>query len=396
VTDRSHASRAGLARGALVFRWVALAWMSTIALGGGDFRRPVLAWASLLAALLWTVWISVRRGRENRAELAIDLALCGWLLLASGLVVPEDGVIRGRPFFATGYPVSAALAWGIAFGVRGGLLAGAVLGCGLVASRPLNGVALGVLDAPQIQNMMGAVVNYIAAGGAIGLVSRLLANSERAVQETTEALMSERERAARLAERETIARQIHDSVLQSLSMVHKRGRELATAPDVPAAEVEKLAAVAARQEKDLRALILRPPEDVPQGKGSLRQALENLRDLEGIPIDVTVVGSIWLEGHRLQEVCAAVKQALDNVIEHADATKINVFAEEDAGKLTITVRDDGKGFRFDSRRFESEQKAGISRSMKGRIEDLGGRMRIETAPGKGTEVEFRLPVEDAS
>jgi signal transduction histidine kinase len=208
--------------------------------------------------------------------------------------------------------------------------------------------------------------------------------------------MVEREKAARLGEREALGRQIHDSVLQSLSMVHKRGRELVEESDIPSHEVEKLADIAARQEKDLRALILRPPEDIPQGKGSLRQALEELRDRDGIVIDVTVVGSIWLDGHRLREACAAVKQALDNVTQHADATKINVFAEEDAGMVTITVRDDGRGFDFDPQRFESERKAGISRSMKGRIEDLGGRMRIRTAPGKGTEVEFRLPLEDAT
>lgn len=378
-----------------MFRWVALAWMTAIAVGGSDLRLPTLAWGSLLAALVWTVWITARRGRENRRELAIDLALCLWLLLASGLVVPNEAVIQGRPFFATGYPLSAALVWAVAFGVRGGLVAGVVLGCGLIASRPLNSVPLASLEAPQIQNMMGAVVNYLAAGAAVGLVARVLAGSERAVEEASEALMVEREKAARLAEREALARQIHDSVLQSLSMVHKKGRELAAGGEIPAGEVERLADVAARQEKELRALILRPPEDAPKGKRSLRAALEELRDRDGIAVDVTVVGSIWLDGHRLREAIAAVRQALDNVVQHADATRVYVFAEEDAGMVTIAVRDNGRGFDFDELRFEREQKAGISKSMRGRIEDLGGGMRIETAPGHGTEIEFRLPAEPA-
>ena len=389
---RNAASRAGLARGALVFRWVALAWMGTLALSG-DFRRPVVASASLLIALGWTVWITGRRGRENRRELAIDLALCLWLLLASGIVVPEGDVIAGRPFFATGYPFSAVLVWGIAFGIRGGLTAGAVLGLGLIASRPLNGVGLDELQTLEAQSMMGAVVNYLAAGAAVGLVSRLLAGSERTVQETTEALMIERERAARLGEREAIARQIHDSVLQSLSMIHKRGRELAATHPIDADRVAALADVAATQERELRRLILRPPEAAPSGKNSLRLALEGLRDHEGVALDVTVVGAIWLDGHTLQELCAAVKQAVDNVIEHADATKINIFAEKDGAVVTVSVRDDGRGFDLDEARFDAEHKAGISKSMKGRIEDLGGRMRIVTAPGEGTEVEFRLPLD---
>ena len=387
------ASRGGLARGALAFRWVALAWMTTVALGSGDFRRPMLAWASLAAALAWTIWITIRRGRENRTELIVDLALCLWLELASGLVVPEGSVVSGRPFFATGYPLSAALVWGIAYGAGGGLFAAGVLGAGLIASRPLNGVPLATLEPTQVQSMMGAVVNYLAAGGAVGLVARLLAQSEDAIDRANQELLVERERAARLAERESIARQIHDSVLQSLSMVHKRGREIAGSDAISSRDVEELAEVAAKQERELRALIMRPPEEAPTGKASLRRTLEGLADANGeLAVEVIVVGSIWVDRHRLQELSAAVKQALDNVVEHADARKVTVFAEETGQDLTITVRDDGKGFDYDEERFRDEHKAGIVKSMKGRVEDLGGSMNIESRPGGGTEIEFRVPM----
>lgn len=386
------ASRGGLARGALAFRWVALAWMTTIALGSGNFRRPAIAWASLVAALAWTIWITARRGRENRTELIVDLALCLWLELASGLVVPEGAVVSGRPFFATGYPLSAALVWGIAYGAKGGLFAGAVLGVGLIASRPLNGVPLATMEPVQVQSMMGAVVNYLAAGGAVGLVARLLAQSEDAVRRANEQLLAERERAARLAERESLARQIHDSVLQSLSMVHKRGREIARSGSVSPNDVEELAEVAARQERELRSLIMRPPEDAPTGKASLRRELEQLSVVDGdLDVEVIVVGSIWVERSRIQELSAAIKQAVDNVVEHAEARKITIFAEEDGFGLTITVRDDGKGFDYDEQRFHDEHKAGIVKSMKGRVEDLGGSMKIDSRPGAGTEVEFKIP-----
>jgi signal transduction histidine kinase len=58
--------------------------------------------------------------------------------------------------------------------------------------------------------------------------------------------MGAREQAARLSERESLARQIHDSVLQSLAMVHKRARELAGVESVPAAEVARLASATSR------------------------------------------------------------------------------------------------------------------------------------------------------
>lgn len=288
--------------------------------------------------------------------------------------------------------MSAPLFWGASRGVRWGFGSGLVLGLAHVLTRPLNGVPIHELTAPQFQNMFGAVLNYVVAGIATGIVSRVLVRSAEAVAEASENLMRERERAARLGEREKLARQIHDSVLQALAYVHKRGRELAAQPAVAPEDVAALSGLAAREEAELRALILRDPEDAPVGSASLREALEEVaRDVDGIDVSVSSVGPIWWQRRCIEETAAAVRQALENVARHSGARTATVFAERDEDHIVVSVRDDGTGFVYDEEKLRLAGKAGMLKSMKGRAEELGGRMQVSTAPGRGTEVEFRIP-----
>ena len=399
MTDREHDAadperyQRTLARGILVFRWVWLAWMTALAVASADqFTIPGLAWASIGAAAAWTAWLTATRHRWTTAVLWFDLALCLWLVLVSGLVVPDRWVVAGRPFFATGYPLSAPLFWGASRGVSGGLFAGIVLGIAHVATRPINGVPLDGLTAAQFQNMTGAFLNYVVAGVAIGVISRVLVRSAEAVARASDQLIKERERAARLAEREKLARHIHDSVLQSLAFVHKRGRELASRDPVPPDEVGRLAEVAAKQEEELRSLILRDPEEAPTGSASLRELLEEgARAVEGVPVTVSAVGPMWMPRSHAEELAAAVRQALENVARHAQASRAIVFADQEDEEISVSVRDDGIGFEYDEARLQRAGKAGMLKSMKGRAEDLGGRMEVTSAPGKGTEIEFRVP-----
>ena len=386
--------RRTLARGILAFRWVWLIWMVALAISASDeFTIPGLAWASIGAAAAWTAWLTATRHKWTPAALWFDLALCMWLVLASGIVVPDDSVVSGRPFFATGYPLSAPLFWGASRGISGGLFAGLVLGLAHVATRPLNGVPLDGLSATQFQNMTGAVLNYVVAGGAIGIVARVLVRSAEAVAAASANLMEERERAARLAEREKLARQIHDSVLQSLAFVHKRGKELATRDPIPADQVAQLSDLAAKQEEELRSMILREPEEAPAGSASLRRSLEEAaRSIDGVEVTVSSVGPIWLERLQTDELTAAVRQALENVVRHAQARRASVFADQEDGEVIVSVRDDGVGFHYDEEELRRKEKAGMLKSMKGRVQELGGAMNVTTAPGSGTEIEFRIPV----
>lgn len=381
-----------LARGALAFRWVALAWMTALALSDRSvLDNEVLAWASIGAAGVWTAWLTLTPARWTPVILVSDLALCCWLSVVSGLVV-GDGQIATRSLFAVGYPVSAALTWGIAHGTGAGIAAGGALSIALLGSRLVNGFGLGEVPRGQWESMAGTWVQYLAAGGTVGFVARLLEKTAGEAQRATEELVRERERAARLAERESLARQIHDSVLQSLALVHKRGQELAASGDPGAREAAKLAELAGQQEATLRNLILREPQEGPAGQRSLREALEAAAvGIAGVPVGVSAVGPIWLSRRAADEIAAAVRESLANVAEHAHASRATVFADEEDGAIVVTVRDDGVGFTYDEARLRADGKAGVLKSMKGRIEDLGGTMSVAAPPGGGTEIEFRAP-----
>ena len=385
--------RRGLWLGILAYRWAAYAWMVLLAIGAADeFREPAVAWLVLGATGLWTLWLSVTSGWDRPLTRWLDLGVCIGLLLVSGVVMREGYTVGGHPFFATAYPVCAALTWGAARGVGPGLAAGLALSVALALSRPINGVSPADATVAQIEGLGNGIVYYIAAGGAMGLISRTLGRASEELRRSQEEVLRERERVARLSEHATMGRKIHDSVLQALAMINKRGRELGEEDSVPGREVLPLAVMAAQQERALRALIQHEPDEPPTERASLRVALStDARAVGEVPVTVTALGPIWLPEHEIAEVTAAVRQALENVVQHAHATRAVVFAEEGEEGLVVSVRDDGVGFVYEEDGLRSRGKFGLLGSMKGRIEDLGGRMTVRTAPGSGTEVEFVIP-----
>jgi signal transduction histidine kinase len=118
--------------------------------------------------------------------------------------------------------------------------------------------------------------------------------------------------------------------------------------------------------------------------------------VHGVPITVASAGPSWVSAAVMKELAGAVHEALDNIVQHANATRATVYAEAIDGELLIAVRDDGMGFAYDEERLAHEGKLGLLKSMKGRVEDLGGAMLVHTSAGRGTEVEFRLPIREAS
>jgi signal transduction histidine kinase len=392
LTEPERARRL-LSAGVRVFRWVAFAWMTVLNLTASEpLRRPVLAWVAIAATGLWIAYLTATRTEHLPGVLWADLGISVALVIVAGLVT-EPG--SDRLFFATAYPAATALAWGAERGVRGGVFAALCLSAALVVERAIEG-PLSDLGAKGTLSLVNGIVYYLLAGAAAGTVSKVLDRSEEQLRVAQENAMRARERAARLAEREALGRAIHDSVLQSLALVHKRGRELGEHDTtVPAVEVLRLAEIAGEQEQALRALILREPEDPPTGMASLRGAVEDeAKRTDGVPVTVSAVGAVWVPAGAAAELAAAVRQALDNVVEHAEASRAAVFVDAEDGWLVISVRDNGRGFVYDEAQLKAAGKAGLMMSMRGRVEGLGGRMRVDTAPGIGTEVEFRVPLPD--
>jgi signal transduction histidine kinase len=387
--DRPAAPASGpemLATGVLAIRWALVVWMGVLSLSGAPELPPAaLRVAVLLLAIGVSALHTLRRPAWSAPLLLIDLVVA--------LVVAVTGIRYGS--FASVFPAMAVLQWGAAHGMGGGLVAGAIIGTALISTRLLTGLLPNATGLGLMVRTAADAVNLVLAGAGFGFVATLLRRSARDLHAAQAAEVAARERAARLTERESLGRQIHDSVLQVLTLVHKRGRELAAREQVPRAEVARLADLAAAQERTLRSLILRPPEERPidDRTASLRAALEAAAaQVSGdLDVQVTAVGESLLPDHHVQQVRAAVEQALHNVVQHAGARRAWVFVDDQDSEVTVSIRDDGHGFVYDERQLRADGKYGLLRSICGRVTDLGGTARVDTAPGRGTEVELRVP-----
>ncbi|MEV4276368.1 ATP-binding protein [Actinoplanes xinjiangensis] len=185
-------------------------------------------------------------------------------------------------------------------------------------------------------------------------------------------------REAAAAERDRLARPIHDGVLQVLAMV-QRGEAGG-----------ELAALAGEQEVALRNLL--------RGGGSLGRTggkdfdVNAALALPGVELSAPAT-PVMLPAKPAGELVAAVRAALDNVRRHAgDRARVWILLEDENDGVRVTVRDDGAGIA--PGRLEEAARSGrlgVSQSMRGRIADLGGTTAIHSAPGEGTEVEFWVP-----
>ena len=397
LAREAEPGRAGLWLGILVYRWVSFGWMTIqVYLSRDDFIREELAWGALGFVVAWNAWLTLVHGWERPLVRWVDLTISFGLLVISGFVVVEQGVAEGpAPFFATAYPATSALTVGAGSGVSAGLIGATVLSVGLGLSRELNGSPVLGLSGDEWKDLVNGMVYFFSAGGAAGLIHQVLQRSGEKLRRANEEALLQRERAARLAERESLGRKIHDSVLQALALVNKRARELASRPTVPGDEVRSLVEMAEQQESALRALLQSEPDEAPPGKVSLRTVLEaSAFGVSSVPVAINPIGTLWLPATHVDELSAAVHQALENAAAYAHASKVTVFAEKDDGELVVSVRDDGVGFDYDEDALREQGKLGLLRSMKGRIEDLGGTMRVHSAPGNGTEIEFRVPANE--
>jgi signal transduction histidine kinase len=377
--------------GILAYRIVSFALMMVLA-AAVELRAPVATWAMLAAVGIWIATITWREAWQTGWVRWTDLGISAALLIAAPFLVAE-GFLMEEPLFVAAYPLSSVMLWAAARGVLGGLAAALALAIPLAVARALNGTPFGEHDLGATLGIVTGVVYYAMGGLLIGLFTRTMDRAARDLRSANEEASRERERAARLREREAMARTIHDSILQALAVVHRRGRELAGRSMVEPSEVDELVGLVDAQERELRALLRGAPADPPIGGVPLRTVLEaGAFGIGGVEVTVSTVEPAWVAASAAAEVSAAVRAALDNVVAHAGAAHATIFGECDGGQLVVSIRDDGVG--FDPKTLDaSNGRFGIAHSIVGRIEDLGGEVRIESAPGRGTEVEFRVPIE---
>jgi signal transduction histidine kinase len=203
--------------------------------------------------------------------------------------------------------------------------------------------------------------------------------------------------AAVFAERNRLARELHDSVTQSLYSVtlyaEAAARLLHGNQTAEAAEhLRELGGTAREALREMRLLIfeLSPPA---LEKGSLVDALQIRLDAVesrgGMSVSFNVEGTERLDPRVRQELYQIAQEALNNTLKHSRARTVRILLRfgEDTARLEIS--DDGVGFEFD----QAQGRGGIGlRSMRERVERCGGSLAVDTSPGGGTCVTVVAPM----
>jgi signal transduction histidine kinase len=188
----------------------------------------------------------------------------------------------------------------------------------------------------------------------------------------------ERTARVRSEERAAVAAHLHDSVLQTLALIQRH-----------AEDQQAVSRLARSQERELRAWLY-DPKVVREGgtwAGVVAAMVAEVEADHALLVDPVVVGDAPIDD-ALAGLGAATREALVNAAKHSGATAADLYTEVTPERVSVYVRDRGKG--FDPAEVPDDRR-GLRDSVAGRLTRLGGTVAVRSAPGEGTEVELVLP-----
>ena len=196
-------------------------------------------------------------------------------------------------------------------------------------------------------------------------------------------------------ERNRLARELHDSVIQQLFgvslAVESAGTLLERDPAAAVGELDRVRDLARGAMDELRSVVfeLRPASLEAEGLASvLRKHVDVLRRTSARAIELTLGDPPRLAGDASAQVFRIAQEALQNALRHADAEHIEVRLEDGGGALVLSVADDGRGFDVTDVAVRG-RRLGLT-SMEERAAELGGTLAIESSAGNGTRVRLEV------
>jgi len=199
-----------------------------------------------------------------------------------------------------------------------------------------------------------------------------------------------------IEERKRLARELHDSVTQTLfSITLTAEAAAALVGDDPARarhELDRLQQLAQGAMAEMRSIVfeLRPADLESEGLAeTLRKHVDVLRHLHACEIDVAVEGEPDLTPTAEKALLRIGQEALANAVKHAAAPRVTVQLAANPSGVTLTVADDGNGF-DPEQAITRSRRLGLT-SMRERAEALGGSFSIRSKPGAGTTIAVEVP-----
>jgi signal transduction histidine kinase len=366
---------------------VAKIWR-TIWVGDSTGALVVLPLSLVWAQSLRSGW-NPRRALEDPRRVLEAAAMIGAVIGLSAIAFTSSTPVA--------YLVFPALIWAaLRFGQRGATLA---VFCATAMAVLLTANNLGPFVRHSITQSALSTQLYIAVAALTTLcLGAIVSERQRSATQLVESRRRELERATE--ERQRIARDLHDSVSQSLfSMtLHARTAERALqgsgqGPDGPVGqELGHVGQLSRTALAEMRALIfeLRPRSLAEEGLVSaLTKHAGAMSAREGLAIQVTGPSErLPISSGDEEQLYRLGQEALANAGKHARATQIAVAVTNDGSSVGLEVRDDGRGFDPEA---TYPGHLGLT-TMHSRASEIGAQLGVDSAPASGTVVRVELPL----
>jgi signal transduction histidine kinase len=343
----------------------------------------------LVVVPLVLAWIGDPGGAWRRLRTGEGAALIAVVATLGALAVSTNEPVT--------YVVFPALIWAASrFGTPGATLSIAIA----------TGVAIGITAShvgpffkqPIDHRTLSTQIYIVVTAMTTLFLAALVSERERSAAQLARAKRREGEQAVQ--ERHRIARDLHDSVSQALfsALLHTRTAEKALAQDAGrpdgrlAHELGTIAELTLGAQTEIRGLISELGRDpladglVPALAGQASRLVRG--DTPRIEVHAPP-GPLALGPRAEAQVFGIAREALTNVVKHADASTAWICVDERPGRVVVEIRDDGRGFEPD---VGHPGHFGLE-SMRSRAGEIGAQLTITSGPGHGTVVRVEAPAE---
>ena len=368
-------------------------------------------WHAVFAGLAALAAVFVISEGFDPVALGLIAAMGGWYAVTGPRALRRDSAWAGPVYLAGAVPLTLSLYAATPVGalmlfvlyphvwamVRTRLAIGVTVG--LVAGCTAVAIAQSDLSFDALVGWLVLAVVSVAVALLLGLwIARIVAQSQRRAEllaelAATRATLEQVSReAGALAERERLAREIHDTLAQGFtSVLILLEAALSAGPQAARDMIERARDTARENLAEARALVaeLTPPD---LSQTSLPQALRRLVDRAtvqaGLHVELAVCGvPRGLSTAHEVALLRTAQEALTNVRRHADAEKVSVLLDYGDSGVSLCVTDDGRGFDPDAVPAGGFGLEGI----RSRAAGVGGVVSVEAAPGRGVAVCLEVP-----
>ncbi|MBI1295413.1 GAF domain-containing protein [bacterium] len=215
-------------------------------------------------------------------------------------------------------------------------------------------------------------------------------------------LYEQAEQLAVVEERQRLARELHDSVTQSLysvNLLSETARRAAAGSDLDRVSylMDRVGEMARQALKEMRLLVyeLRPAALAQEGLvGALQQRIDTVEARAGVKAQLRIEGDpLQIPQQMEAHLYRIAQEALNNALKHAEATMITVLLQIEDNGVTLTIQDNGKGFELE----HANESGGIGlKSMHERAQQLSGVLHVQTKPGGGVSICVCLPLKQSA